>query len=99
VAVAVSRRRVAVSRVLRAVGRVTTVAAAGGTPVVTVAAMRAETRTGTVGTAVVERRVVSRVADRRRTTADLHPLTSAGGSQLAGRTRAIRAFGPETHGE
>jgi hypothetical protein len=72
------------------------VAAAGGTPVVTVAAMRAETRTGT---AVVERRVVSRVADRRRTIADLHPLTSAGGSQLAGRTRAIRAFGPETHGE
>lgn len=66
-AVAVSRRRVVVSRVLRAAGRVTTVEPAVGTPVAT-----------RVGRVVAERRVVSRVGDRRRTTADLDPLVSAG---------------------
>lgn len=64
--VAVSRQRVAVSRALRAVDRATTVAtvaAAGGTRVVTAAVTRA-------GMVVAGHRAVSHGAARRRTTAD-----------------------------
>lgn len=62
--VAASRRRVAVSRALRAVGVTTVVVAAGGTQVVTAAVTRA-------GMDVAGHRAVSHVAARPRTTADL----------------------------
>jgi len=62
--VEVSRRCAAVSQALRAVGRATTVVAAGGTQVVIVAVTR-------VGRVVAGHQAVSRVAVRPRTTADL----------------------------
>lgn len=94
VAVAVSRRRVAVSRVLRAAGPVTTAAVAGATPVVTAAASQVGTRAGTV---VAERPVVSRVVDRRRNTADSVGLSGSQPACQRTRGKAARS-NPEAHG-